>query len=130
MEHVVCMVFHSLMYMTCRSRSSCVLHCPTRPLHICRGHSPAMWRAVWIAAPHSDNADCDSSIWLMLYLDLPQPVRIRCRRTSAYQVRSHPTSLFDGVWMNSLNRQREVSHLVSPRSLLSTPCWSSHERHW
>ena len=88
---------------------------------VCRGHLLAMWRAVWLSAPHSRDADGDSPIWLMLYLNLPYPVLMRFRRKC--RVRSCPTGLFDGVWMNSLKWQLVVSHLVS-----QVP--SAHERHW
>ena len=40
-----------------------------------------------------------------------------------------PMGLFDGVWMNSLKRQRVMSRLISPKSLLLASCWSFHVHH-
>ena len=76
-----------------------------------------------LAAPHSRDADGDSPIMFMLYLNLLE----RVRRTSECRVRSCLIGLPDGVWTSSLNRQ-----CVVPRLVFQVPstCWSSHERHW
>ena len=39
------------------------------PLQLYRGHTLAMWCAVWL--PHSNNADRDGPMRFMLYLNLP-----------------------------------------------------------
>ena len=71
-------------------------------LQSCSSHSMAMCCAVWLAlaAPHSHDADGDSPIWFMLYLNLPKLVLIRFRRSSECRARSCSMGLFDGVWMN------------------------------
>ena len=65
---------------------------------------------------------------------------MRFRRTSECRVGSCPIGLRDGVWMNSLNRQCVVSHLVfqvsSVHDTLVFPCASlvsclgSSEKGW
>ena len=58
---------------------------------------------------------------------------IRFRRTCECRAISCPMGLFDGVWMNSLNRQRMVSHLVfqvpSLHALLVS-CLACSEKGW
>ena len=80
--------------------------------------------AVWFAAPHSHDADCDCPIlFMLLYVNPPQPVLILFRYTRCH------TGLFDGVLMNYVNRQRMVPYLVS-KVPSANASWSSHECHW
>ena len=59
----------------CRSRSHCVRSCSMWPSPRNSGVEDTHWqggeRAVWLAAPHSHDADGDSPIMFMLYLNMP-----------------------------------------------------------
>ena len=110
-------MFDSRLFYTshCKSRSqwrAAVCNTTKSPLQLCKGHLLAMWGVVWLAAPHSHDADGDSPIWFMLYLNLPYPVRIWLRRTSECRVRSCPTSFFLNLyrWINALDNKLTIGN--------------------
>ena len=105
--------FYTTHCRSCSQLHAAVSNTTKSPLQLCSGHSLAMCCAVWSVAPHSHDADGDCPIRFMLDLNLPLPVQIRFRCTSECHARSCPMGLFDGVWMNVLNQQCVISHLVS-----------------
>ena len=89
--------------------ASCALQCPTPPLLRYNYVADIHWECVVRCLFGS--ATLTRCRWRQFHLVIVRFIRFR--RTGECRARSCRMGLCDGVWMNYLNRQRVMSHLVS-----------------